>query len=172
MTSNPSTKPDDHRAGRRVGPLRTADQVVRSGLSAARRLTVLLFSAESWAQTQSDLGAVPPGERTRESPIWRTAVPLAEDGHLLTSDPNRPGAVSFYRATRNERRAAFEFRVGTVSRSVYDEVVWENGDDRCHLTRYFSGALRCVRVKCDDSCSGGIEVDPKTGAQSLPCGRP
>jgi hypothetical protein len=119
----------------------------------------------------ADTHPVWPGERARASALWHTAVPLIDGRYLLTPDPNRPGAVSFYRATRNEDEAAFAFRAGTVSKIAY-EVVWENSDDRCHLRRYFSGGLQCIVVNCSDVCHGGIEVDPKTGAQSFPCGCP
>jgi hypothetical protein len=134
--------------------------------------TVLLFSDESWGAIQKDVGVVAPGERAREFALWHTAVPLANGGYLLTPDPIRPGVVSFYRATRDESEAAFEFRVGTVSRGAYDEIVWEKNDDRCHLIRYFSGKLQCRRVNCTDDCAAEVEIDPKTGAQSMPCGCP
>ncbi|WP_422262784.1 hypothetical protein [Mycobacterium sp.] len=134
--------------------------------------TVLVFSAESWAHSRSALDVVPPGERARQAALWHTAVPLADGGYLLTPDPDRPDAVSFYRATRDDRREAFQFRAGTVFRRGYNEIVWQERDDRCHLIRYFSGILECHRVECDDDCNGAIQVDPNTGAQSLPCGCP
>jgi hypothetical protein len=134
--------------------------------------TVLLFSGRSWEVSRSSVGVVPAGQRDRESATWHEAVPTADGGYLLVPNPNRPGAVAFYRTTHDEKQSAYAFRVGMVSRDVYDEVVWENDDDRCHLLRYLSGALRCKERDCADSCSGGIEVDADTGIEHLPCGCP
>jgi hypothetical protein len=133
--------------------------------------TVLWLSDESWEQIQSDFGEVPPGERERGSTVWHTAFPLASGGYLLAPDSLRPGTIAYYRATRNEEAAAFDFRAGTVSDAAY-EVVWKDSDDRCHLRRYFNGHLECIVANCPDVCHGGIEIDPKTGARSFPCGCP
>ena len=134
--------------------------------------TVLLFSAESWEVSRSTVGVVPTGQRDRNSATWHEAIPTATGGYLLVPNTNRPGAISYYRVTHAAEPSAYAFHVGTVSRGVYDEVVWENDDDRCHLIRYSSGALRCFELNCDDSCGGHVEVDADTGIENLPCGCP
>jgi hypothetical protein len=134
--------------------------------------TVLLFSAESWEVGRSSVGIVPAGQRNRGSAIWHDAFPTADGDYLLVPNVNRRGVISFYRVTLDEERAAYEFHVGAVSRRVFDdEIVWEDDDDRCHLIRYASGALRCLELDCEQSCGGGAEVDD-SGIEHLPCGCP
>lgn len=134
--------------------------------------TVLLFSGESWEVSRSSVGVVPAGQRDRGSTTWHDAFPTADGGYLLVPNVNRPGAISFYRVTRDEERSAYAFHVGTVSRHAFhDEIVWEDDDDRCHLIRYASGDLRCLELDCGQSCGGGAEVDD-SGIEHLPCGCP
>src|SRR5579859_771110 len=132
--------------------------------------TVLLFSGKSWEVSRSTIGIVPAGERDRGSATWHDAFPTADGDYLLVPNVNRPGAISFYRVTRDEERSAYAFQVGTVSRRD-DEIVWEDYDDRCHLIRYASGELRCLELDCKQSCGGGAEVDD-SGIEHLPCGCP
>jgi hypothetical protein len=134
--------------------------------------TVLLFSAESWEVSRSSVGVVPAGERDLHLATWHEAVPTATSGYLLVPSTNRLRAISYYRVTPDDEPSAYAMRVGTVFRDEYDEVVWENDDDRCHLVRYSSGALRCFELNCEDSCGGGVEVDFATGIEHLPCGCP
>jgi hypothetical protein len=134
--------------------------------------TVLLFSAESWEISRSSVGVVPAERRDPTAATWHEAVPTADDGYLLLPNTGRPRAVSFYRVTPHDARSAHAYRVGTVFRSTYGDVVWEDDDDRCHLIRYLNGALRCVELDCADSCGGGVQVDADTGIEHLPCGCP
>jgi hypothetical protein len=133
--------------------------------------TVLSFTAQSWARASADLGVVNHEEHGRIAAVWHTAVPLANGDFLLTPEPSRPAAVSFYSVTRNDEVGAFDFRPGTVYNGPY-EVVWERNDDHCHLRRFFNGFLQCNVVGCAEVCHRGIVVDPATGAQSFPCGCP
>ena len=133
--------------------------------------TVLLFSGHSWEVSRSSVGVVPTGRRDRRSATWHDAFPTADGRYLLVPNVNRPGAISFYRVTRDEEQSAYAFHVGAVSRGTYGEIVWENDDDRCHLIRYASGELRCRELDCEQSCGGEAEVDD-SGVEHLPCGCP
>jgi hypothetical protein len=133
---------------------------------------VLLFSAEEWRAVRDALGVVPVGELDPAEARWHEAVPTADGEYLLVPRSDRPGAISFYRATFDDVLSAFAFRIGKVWRGSYGDVVWENDDDRCHLVRYIDGGLKCHERDCRDACSGAVELDEATGIHHLPCGCP
>lgn len=134
--------------------------------------TVLLFSKQSWEIARSGVGLVAAGQRYRGSRTWHDAFPTADGRYLLVPDVHRPDAVSFYRVTRDEKRAVYDYRVGAVSRrAADDEILWDNEDESCWLVRYVSGQLECFELNCKESCGGEAEVDD-SGVEHLPCGCP
>lgn len=134
--------------------------------------TVLLFSAEEWGGVRGALGVAPVGELDPAAASWHEAVPTANGEYVLVPRSDRPGAISFYRATFEDALSAFAFRIGKVWRGVYGDVAWESDDDRCHLIRYVDGRLECLERDCGDSCGGAVELDEATGIEHLPCGCP
>jgi hypothetical protein len=134
--------------------------------------TVLMFSAQEWEAVRKALGVARAGELDPAAARWHEAVPTSKGDYLLVPRSDRPGAISFYRATFDEVLSAFAFRIGKVFRGTYGDVVWENDDDRCHLARYVDGGLRCNERDCGDACSGAVELDEATGIEHLPCGCP
>jgi hypothetical protein len=134
--------------------------------------TVLLFSPSAWEESRSSIGVGPPGQRDQLNANWHQAIPTANGEYLLVPEPTLPGALSYYSVTPDTDPPSFTMRTGTVIRGDDGEVVWQRDDDGCHLVRYATGALRCYVNMCDDACDGGVELDPDTGIEYLPCGCP